>query len=239
MNRRHAWWAVRAAAVAYETEAAGLALATAYGFVAYRYIEVGDSQAVIVETPEGAVYAVIRGTQFRVRRSWSDIFTNGFCDQVPWIYGGHVAAGYLAHAERLIEALARALAGARDVIIGGHSMGGAVALPLARRLDAAGVITFGAPRFGDSAFAAEFRAWLGESLAWHMRFVNRGDPAPAFPFGGVVAGSKPQRGAGWAHDCPAIPIRGGGVFLGAHDIERYIRGVDRWMATGEVGHYLL
>lgn len=102
-----------------------------------------------------------------------------------------IHAGFEAGIAAIWDSIAPPLAGARRLILAGHSLGGALAVVAARRLlaeavvalDAVdGVYTFGMPRAGDAAFAASYRAAGDGALARRTyRLVHGADIVPAVP----------------------------------------------------------
>jgi len=98
-------------------------------------------------------------------------------------YGGQVHMGFAHLAEHVGDKVVRAVrqrcTSRQRVALTGHSRGGALAILIAHRLDAAGiepthVFTFGAPRVGDASFASAYRPLL-------YRFEDAHDPVPCLP----------------------------------------------------------
>jgi triacylglycerol lipase len=98
-------------------------------------------------------------------------------------YGGRVHKGFAHLADHVGDEVTRTVDQFRTsqqrLALTGHSRGGAVAVLMAQRLDAAGiepkhVFTFGAPRVGDAAFASAYRPRL-------YRFEDTRDPVPTLP----------------------------------------------------------
>lgn len=119
--------------------------------------------------------------------------------QVPAL-GGRVHRGWLERLDRSWADVWRRVAGrlnGRPLWITGHSMGGAVSILAGRRfaecgVEPAGVYAFGAPKVGDSIFAARYPAPL-------FCVENRHDLVPWLPLPkwmiGLVTGGHPLRGA--------------------------------------------
>lgn len=96
--------------------------------------------------------------------------------------GGKVHAGFLMRWERIRASVYDAVVSARrDITITGHSLGGAIAALCALDLNASGweprVVTFGAPRVGDSIFAAI----ANHAIKDYARVENWADPVPRVP----------------------------------------------------------
>jgi len=117
---------------------------------------------------------------------------------------GRVHSGFLRQTHAITGGkMGAALYGLRHqgvpVIACGHSLGGAVALLTAAILHLPAVYSFGAPRVGDNAFAAETAG-----RRQHFRFTRAADIVPHLPLLGL----------GYRHDAPALYFDGGGRFLG-------------------------
>lgn len=92
---------------------------------------------------------------------------------------------YASVAQDVEEELDRTAAAGHDeqLLIAGHSLGGALASVAARMLESrhvvSGCYTFGSPRVGDETFADSFKTPV-------YRVVNRADPVPMVPGSGVA-----------------------------------------------------
>jgi hypothetical protein len=148
-----------------------------------------DLSAALVRLPavDGAMQNVLvfRGTQ-NVRNWLSNI------NVLPasWPTGGLVHRGFLDALDRVWPALAPAVADAGpELLITGHSLGGALATLAAAQMAAAGaaptaLYTFGAPRVGDTAFGRVL-----DGVPVH-RFVNGRDLVPLVPTPGPLVRFK-------------------------------------------------
>jgi triacylglycerol lipase len=155
----------------------------AMGFDRVTFLDRGTTQAVIASSAR-LVLVAFRGTE---PTRWEDLRADGACCQTPAL-GGLVHRGFLAALDLVwpgvlaaVQAQGRAGAGRKPVVVTGHSLGGALAVLAAARLEAAQVLvtsvyTFGQPKVGDPAFAAAFPA--RDRL---HRLVNRGDPVTLVP----------------------------------------------------------
>lgn len=123
-----------------------------------KLVESGAAQMIWTEDAKH-IYACVRGTQVTENWSWPDIAANFNMGLAPWWRNAiaHAHSGYQDQAYALTSAVAHLVHGARarkkDLILTGHSMGGAVAQLLGARFNAipfVRVVSFGAPRVGDS-----------------------------------------------------------------------------------------
>jgi len=132
------------------------------GFPRVRVVERGVGRCVVAER-DGCTIAAFRGTRpDRVE----DFLADADVRLVAWEGAGRVHRGFR-------DALPDVRGGA-TTWYAGHSLGGALATLAHARSPGAGLVTFGAPRAGDRAFAAAFppRAW---------RVVNNNDLVPRLP----------------------------------------------------------
>lgn len=131
----------------------------------------------LVLTRDDELWLVLRGTQ-----GGADVIAD--LDLGPERDGrGHVHRGFAREAARLAPELARHVARHPDarVTLAGHSLGGALAVLLARELahrTPEAIYTFGAPRVFDACAADDFDARLG---ARTYRFEQRRDVVPTVP----------------------------------------------------------
>jgi hypothetical protein len=161
---------------------------------------IGIDSALIGQTPFGVVLA-FRGTLAPILGSPDDAVPV----VLDWLNDADLAptavpysAGKVHHgfrrsldalwgAKTLLEEIRSAAEGGRPIFVTGHSKGGALATLAARRLAAAGVtpsgvMTFGAPRAGDEAFAADY----GARVDRHWRFEHQDDVVPHLPPGPML-----------------------------------------------------
>jgi hypothetical protein len=158
------------------------------------------------ETAEAAILA-FRGTLplrlsaeparvGRVLGDWLNNVRSSLVDGSPYGLPGYVHDGYADSLEnlwnsphglsRLLGRIAEATASGKRLLVTGHSKGGALALLAALRLARtrepglmpAGVVTFGAPRAGNAAFAEAFGQAF-PTAAWRYEFQD--DPVPHLP----------------------------------------------------------
>lgn len=146
-----------------------------------------DTEVVITDETEGESVIAFRGTSdLRDALTDAQIALHG-------IPGGRVHAGIHDAVESVLVDLVRAmrLRGPQQKFwFTGHSLGGAEAVLAAYCLshqsdgfNIGGVITFGAPRFCDAAFAQTYNALLADRT---FRVVKQFDPIPHLPFPGVL-----------------------------------------------------
>ena len=152
---------------------------------------VGELRADILRPdPKTDLYAIaIRGTvdkgnwlaNLDARLVPSTILTD---DLEAGIYLPKVHAGFARASEQITPHIAKALPKGARVIITGHSLGAAIALFLAPRLEQAGfpvvkVVTFGCPRVGDINYRMAWHVRLGATRVW--RHVYGPDPVCQLP----------------------------------------------------------
>lgn len=161
------------------------------GFRDYQVVQSGGVYALCAlsnDMPHATV--VFRGTDI----AWDDWSANLKCSaKVLHVSGGRVHRGFMdeltsvwAHIETLLFQWSKWCDREMRVDFVGHSKGGALATlaavswhvsPLPGRLGR--IITFGAPRVGDSSFVAACDRHLIYAHTW--RFANAGDPVPITP----------------------------------------------------------
>ena len=138
--------------------------------------DVGRSQGVVIEQADRIVVAY-RGT------TYEDLITNVKLRKTAGPFG-RVHRGFLAYAALPLEFIRDRLCECpgKAVLFTGHSLGGAAAVLAAALLQSQirnrvlSVVTFGAPRVGDSDFAA-----ISHYLVPHHRWVHANDGVPWVP----------------------------------------------------------
>jgi len=142
------------------------------------FIEKGGTKAYCFETDKERVL-VFRGSVLHSLKDWQrDANLNKMdCEE-----GGYVHEGF-AEALDLIWSPVRkwlSTAGEKQIYLTGHSLGGALAVLAASRIDGAAihVCTFGQPRVGDADFAKGCQKKLGRR---YYRFVHHRDVVPKIP----------------------------------------------------------
>jgi len=169
---------------------AGIAQGMAPAGADVRMFQWQNIQAYAARTDESIVVA-FRGTEPNVLRDWYTDF-DARLDTCPLGDGaGRVHDGFWRGVDGIWPALRAQLAAwsgspALPIWLCGHSLGGALALVAALRLQTdaalvgrlAGVYTYGQPRVGDAAFASFANSLLGPR---YFRFVNDLDIVPHVP----------------------------------------------------------
>ena len=167
-----------------------------------------------IGSKNGITVVAFRGTALfgrEVRSYRSNLST----DLVPWIGAGLVHEGYYQALWQILGTVRRELENASDVVLTGHSMGGALATLAAMPLEVARVHAFASPRIGNREFAEGYSRAIRVS-----RYVNRGDVLARLPFSGAVQGSLPHRKEGYVHVGRTVRLPGFG-----HSISAYIAGI--------------
>lgn len=154
----------------------------------YRYVEAKGTQGFVCGNAK-LLLIVFRGTQPKMLK---DLLTNKWIKLVAGP-AGEVHRGFwwaLTEAWPPIQqALTEYRTNHQPIWIGGHSLGGALALLAAARLQlqeqtpVQGLYTFGQPRVGNYSFAGAFdQAFKARAT----RFVNNNDIVPHVPISGPV-----------------------------------------------------
>ncbi|MET8543976.1 lipase family protein [Kitasatospora sp. NPDC004799] len=190
----HAYWMAKAAELAYQDRAAIDEQARAWGFDTVRHHQtrftppfpLQDTQAYTM-AGDHMIVTAFRGTEPAQIRDWLTDSTTP-----PWpgpARTGYVHYGFAEALESIFPDVAKAIADLRTndqtVWFTGHSLGGALAMLVAARLDledprlaADGVYTFGQPRTCDRLLAAAYdKALKGRTF----RFVHGNDIVPELP----------------------------------------------------------
>lgn len=189
-----AYWLAKASDLAYKDEATIDEQARAWGFDTVRHHQtrftppfpLQDTQAYTM-AGENMIVTAFRGTEPAQIRDWlTDASTP------PWpgpARTGYVHYGFAEALESIHPDVAKALSdlrtGDQTVWFTGHSLGGALAMLAAARLDledprlaADGVYTFGQPRTCDRLLAAAYDKGLKGRT---FRFVHGNDIVPELP----------------------------------------------------------
>lgn len=151
--------------------------------------------AAVLGVTEYAVVLAFRGTLTIDTENWH-AFWDSILDWLDDADAKHITVPYttgLVHQgfadsleslwNQFIPSVRRLTAGGLPLLVTGHSKGGALATLAAVRLlhdehiEPAGVLTFGAPRAGDSQFASA----CDSTLQKHWRFENTNDIVPHLP----------------------------------------------------------
>ena len=198
------------AKIAYEPDGAMRAQRLGYSYLP---IESREHFAWI-GSKNGITVVAFRGTSLfgrEVKSYRSNLSTN----LIPWIGEGLVHAGYYQALWQILGAVRRGLEDATDVVLTGHSMGGALATLAAMVLEVERVHAFASPRIGNQAFADGYSRSIRVS-----RYVNRGDVLARLPFSGDVEGDGPARRERYVHVGRTVRLPGFG-----HSISAYIAGL--------------
>lgn len=180
-SRVNAWWLADASWLAYSHDQANVqSILAGAGLTACTFIDGGGTSGYIAHNNTDLAIVAFRGTQ---PDDWHDFFDIARLIPVHWDVG-RVHQGFadaLRHVwwSQLSGAL-NALPSTCRIWLTGHSLGAALASLTAVRLGsrASGVYTFGAPRIGDTTFAAHFnQAFQHNSI----RYVNDHDVVTHVP----------------------------------------------------------
>jgi len=180
----NAYLAAIASLAAYEVQGAEtVRMIRAMGFATVELVN-NDSTQGFVASNDKFVLVAFRGTQVN---KWGDLKADGALCQRKAL-GGLVHTGFYSALDLVwidvltaVKAQGKTGEGWKPVWITGHSLGGAIALLAAVRLDRVGVpvrgtITLGQPRVGDLTFSQGFS---GRERVY--RITNQGDPVPLVP----------------------------------------------------------
>ena len=146
-------------------------------------LEYDDVELSVYDQPGGLLVFAFRGSDEGA--DWVRNLDFDLVDGAP--LGGKVHAGFLAgwravRANVILRAKDAARRG-REIMVTGHSLGGAIATLAHASLRQENVIstcfTFGAPRVGNSTFVARYESEQMHAL--HYRMVLEGDPVVALP----------------------------------------------------------
>lgn len=172
--------------LAYEDSAIIEPMVRQWGFDHYRFVQEKETQAFVCGNAN-LVLLLFRGTEARNLKDWH---TNVMLKLVSGP-AGEVHRGFwealMGIWPKLQDALSESRTAQQPLWLGGHSLGGALALLAGARLQlqeqipVQGVYTFGQPRAGNYSFARAFdQAFEGRGI----RFINNNDIVPHVPLPG-------------------------------------------------------
>lgn len=141
-----------------------------------------DTQVLVEKLSTGHFAVIFPGTASR--RDW---LTDVRIKKVDWgdegVLSSRVHRGFASAYDSVRDGITRMLPPGVNLVIAGHSLGGALATLCAEDLNDLypidSVFTFGSPRVGNGPFARAYNAQLGDLTA---RLVNAGDPVPHLPW---------------------------------------------------------
>ena len=151
-------------------------------FPQFRFLDCDTTQAYIMGNDRTIVVA-FRGTETKNLQDWRTDLKAGFTPEC----GGNVHCGFQGAVNHIWESLVVTILQFRtnnqNLVLTGHSLGGALATLSAIRLVKAGqavdaLYSYGSPRVGNRAFRSEFNAVL---LDRTFRFVNDEDGVARLP----------------------------------------------------------
>ncbi|MGH8508526.1 MAG: lipase family protein [Gammaproteobacteria bacterium] len=187
-NANNALCLAAAANLAYEESPMPESVVSQWGFEKYRFIGAKGTQGFVCGNAK-LLLIVFRGTEPEKLKDW---LTNIMIEPVAGP-AGEIHKGFWGAVTGVWPQIQQALTEYRTnhqpIWVGGHSLGGALALLTAARLQlqeqtlVQGVYTFGQPRAGNYSFAKAFdRVLEGRAI----RFVNNNDVVPHVPLSGPV-----------------------------------------------------
>lgn len=181
----NAWWLSEASLLAYSEEVTARTWFEKAGFHRVWFFSGRSTQCYVADARQWAVLA-FRGTECRPDQgpeAWGQFIADLSADlDIRWVAAagrGRIHRGFRDALDEVwpdvCACVEELIAGARTLWVTGHSLGGALALLAAVRINKVqGVYTFGAPRIGDREFAAVYPARA-------FRMVNNNDAVPHLP----------------------------------------------------------
>ena len=181
----NAWWLAEASTLVYADETYARKRFNEAGFDRVAFFDCSGTQFYVASNSRFAIVA-FRGSEiwkrneaFDPKQIVADLRTDIDIRMADWDRGGKVHSGFKSALDRAWDDLLPEIENLRKqdiaVWVTGHSLGGALAVLAADRLqDVGGVYTFGAPRIGNQAFRDNFRPQA-------FRIVNGKDIVPRVP----------------------------------------------------------
>lgn len=187
-NSKNALCLAAASNLAYEDTSVIEPVLGQWRFDKYRFVQEKETQGFVCANAD-LILILFRGTEPEKLKDW---LTDVEIKLVPGP-GGEVHRGFWGAVNavwpQIQEALAEYRTNNQTIWIGGHSLGGALALLAAARLQlqektpVQGLYTFGQPRAGNYSFANAFDEAFKERAT---RFVNNNDIVPHVPPPGLI-----------------------------------------------------
>ena len=180
----NAYWLAQAANIAYQEKGAIQQGVAKLGLENFEFLSKGDTEGYVTAN-ENIIVVAFRGTE---PSHLQDLLADARVDKVQGPLG-EVHRGFLHAFELVKDDMFNAIQRLRDkthpqsLWCTGHSLGAALAVVAVAQLlvdgqTVNGLYTFGQPRVGNDAFAAEFhRRFPGR----HFRFVNNNDTVTRVP----------------------------------------------------------
>lgn len=180
----NAWWMAECAFLAYAHPGYARMAFKLAGFPEFRFFQ-GKGTECMVAGNEDFMLICFRGTEILSLSTFHEIITDLNAIPVPFERGGKVHKGFLQGLEEIwggeegLEAFLQEQIKQkpdREILVTGHSLGGALAsLCFCRTPQAGSLYMYGAPRIGDQDFVDLFK----DRPVY--RIENHGDPIPTVP----------------------------------------------------------
>lgn len=182
----------------------------------------GSTQVVWAEHRTApVVFVAFRGTETTEQ---ADLYVNADVSKRACCLGGNVHSGFSRAVDEVFPLLAERLEGVKQgtqVILTGHSLGGALATEVLARLlhrheeqapyRIQGLYTFGTPKVGDAQFAAHLSKRAEKQGVAVVRIIHQRDIVPEVPpawLGFAHCGTALHLGATAATWAPKAPLTG-------------------------------